>query len=549
MFDSHKASGIEAIKAFHHHSRGIQPIGPATTISSVPFVLTFIAVAVFAWRTLFPLLSGTVSTRPSHELRLRNPPFRLSRLPSLLWAWLRSVLDHAAAIAFSTTISLSAVLAELIFCEISDVLDPAARSTALEITISALLVSLVVVIPAIEIHTITSAAGWRSSGLKKGTKVIAWTLDIVGLVAWLAAFWWIGKAVLGRHPFDSDSFEGHGWSEGSLERIGIIGISLMASLAGFAAVSSLWQTFGVKNRKVTDTDIARKQNGLEATADLLATKECRLRSLERKIAESPKDTSFMSRVVGSIRGNADTTELATLRLEISGLETMSQSLSSSLSILKSRHTAQTQATTPTGRLLLVTSYAFSLYCLARILTTSLTTIRRYLQPSSRPITASTDPITTSLALLAKHWDPTLDRAAWSRQIAFLLSGLMLLASFNAVLQTVLLFSRFTPASARKVLTSAQSNFALLVAQISGTYVVSSALLLRSNLPKEMGSVIEGALGAPLDTAFVERWFEGWFLGAVVVTGVGIVVGRKVVGTGDWEDDLLGEGDVEVGKLS
>jgi hypothetical protein len=42
----------------------------------------------------------------------------------------------------------------------------------------------------------------------------------------------------------------HSLSEGCLERIGIIGISLMALLAGFAAVSSLWQTFAVKNRPV-----------------------------------------------------------------------------------------------------------------------------------------------------------------------------------------------------------------------------------------------------------------------------------------------------------
>ena len=44
----------------------------------------------------------------------------------------------------------------------------------------------------------------------------------------------------------------HSISEECLERIGIIGISLMASLAGFAAVSSLWQTFGVKYKPVCE---------------------------------------------------------------------------------------------------------------------------------------------------------------------------------------------------------------------------------------------------------------------------------------------------------
>lgn len=125
---------------------------------------------------------------------------------------------------------------------------------------------------------------------------------------------------------------------------------------------------------------------------------------------------------------------------------------------------------------------------------------------------------------------------------------MLLASFNAVLQTVLLFSRFAP---QKLLVAAKrGTFALLVAQICATYVVSSALLLRSNLPREMKSVIEGALGAPLDVGVCERMFEGWFLGSCGVTAVGVWVSRRVGSAGmEWDDefDLGGEVDLEGGK--
>ena len=113
------------------------------------------------------------------------------------------------------------------------------------------------------------------------------------------------------------------------------------------------------------------------------------------------------------------------------------------------------------------------------------------------------------------------------------------------------FSRFAPA---KVLVSARrGTFALLVAQICATYVVSSALLLRTNLPREMGSVIEGALGAPLDVGVCERMFEGWFLGSCGVTAVGVWVSRRLGSGGsagmEWDDefDFGGEGDVEGGK--
>lgn len=96
--------------------------------------------------------------------------------------------------------------------------------------------------------------------------------------------------------------------------------------------------------------------------------------------------------------------------------------------------------------------------------------------------------------------------------------------------------------------SARENMALLASQICATYVVSSALLLRSNLPREMGGLVTEALGAPLDVSFVERWFEGWFLGTCVVTAVGILVSRKIVGNNvDWDDEYDDDSAMEAGK--
>lgn len=92
----------------------------------------------------------------------------------------------------------------------------------------------------------------------------------------------------------------------------------------------------------------------------------------------------------------------------------------------------------------------------------------------------------------------------------------------------------------------QANLALIIAQISATYVISSALLLRSNLPREVGSVISEALGSPLEASFVDRWFESWFLFSVIVTSMVIFLGKKLGNEGeDWED-WDDYGDVEMG---
>ncbi|KAJ8119467.1 hypothetical protein O1611_g10608 [Lasiodiplodia mahajangana] len=320
-----------------------------------------------------------------------------------------------------------------------------------------------------------------------------------------------------------------------LERIGVIGISLMALLSGFASVSSPWHTFGNKasRRPVTDSDIARKQAGLDATNEMLLTKRHRLQTLQRKVADvsATEKPGLVSKLIGSIRGGGDVAEIRSLRLEISGLETMETNLASSLNALRSRHADSERASTPMGKLLLIPTYAFSIYCVYRILATTLTTFRRLYYPTAS--FSSADPINRFLGLLAKHWDPKLDQIAWARQISFLLSGVILAASANSVLQTFHLFAKWTPG----LLYQAQANLALLIGQISAIYVISAALLLRSNLPKEVSSAVGDALESALEPSFVDRWFEGWFLLASAATATGIWLGGKISEWGDDWDDI------------
>lgn len=508
-----------------------------TIISSLPFLVTFLFVAIAVSQKLFPLLSG-------HDRKTHNEGASLpggARTKASPSKGLQLSRRSLASIIFSTNIALSAVLAELIFCEIANTVNPATRTLALKLTLPSLLFLLIVVTPAFEIHSVVSRAGLDASGNHNGRRRLIWVLDICGLAMWLGGFWYLGRGLLGSYLHEESYVHDHTFSEGCLERIGIIGISLMASLAGFAAVSSLWQTFGVKYRPVTESDIARKLAGIQATNDMLLAKESRLRAVERKLSDNPQ-AGFMSRVVGSIRGNPDSQERNTLQLEIQGLETMRHTLQNSKSVLQNRRQSQLRSHTAHGRILSMFSFVFALYCAYRITATTVSTLRRFSSPNAS--FSNSDPINNFLALLAKHWDPTIDRVAWSRTISFLLSGVMLLLSFNSVLQTFFLFARVVPG----LLHQTKTNFALIISQIAATYVISSALLLRSNLPQEMKSKISDALGAPLEPAFTEKWFEGWFLIATTATAAGIWIGRRVKGS-EWDDDGEGDADVEMGKRS
>jgi hypothetical protein len=446
-------------------------------------------------------------------------------------------------LTFSSTIALSAVLTELLLCEISNSFNPTARSVALQITVASLLGLLVVAIPLLGIYSVVAKSGYKFRGDQKGRFRLAWVLELAGYTAFLVGFWAIG-AILPETSTISESIKSQGTLfQACLDRLGITGVSLMALLSGFASVSAIWQTFGPKARPVTETDITRKQAGLDATMDMIAEKQEKLSYLSRKVNDAPSQ-GFWGRTVGSFRGNADTQEKQILEMESSGLETMASSLESTLSIMRSRRAEQLRASTRAGRLSLAFSYIFSFYCMYRICTTTINICRRLFFKGQK--SSDTDPVTYTIALFARHVYPSLDQVSWAQQISFLLSGAMLLASFTAVTQTFHLFSRFMPG----VLHATKTNFALLISQISGMYVISSALMLRGMMPKEVGSVINTALGAGLlEPAWVQRWFDGFFMLAVVATTVGIFLGRQISGAAAWDDDVGWDGGVEVGKRS
>lgn len=216
--------------------------------SALPFIATFVIVAVAVSTRLFPLLSGHAH-KPQHDSA--HLPGYSPRERRVLFKRIRITARGLSSLAFATNIGLSAVLVELILCEISNTVNHATRTLALKITLPSLLFVLIFVTPALELHSVISRAGWRFTGGEKRQRRTAWVLEGLGLAGWLGAFWYLGRSVLGEYLHEESYVRDHSLSEGCLERIGIIGISLMASLAGFAAVSSLWQTFGAKHRPVS----------------------------------------------------------------------------------------------------------------------------------------------------------------------------------------------------------------------------------------------------------------------------------------------------------
>ncbi|KAL8668593.1 MAG: hypothetical protein Q9168_006782 [Polycauliona sp. 1 TL-2023] len=523
----------------------------AVFFSCLPFLATFLLVSTIVLKKIYPVLSAHASSS-SKSSSSSIPPSRLN-------------VQSINAITFSTTLALAAVLAELILCEISNTIDPYARRLAFQFTVSLLLLVLVIVIPSLQIQSVISAAGWEFTNKSKGGLRIAWALQSFTTAVWLVTFWWVGNQLLSRTSTASPATENEGQaqslSEACLSRVGILGISLLGLLSGFASVSAAWQNIFAKHRPVTESDVARKAAGLESTKDMLATKHSRLRALERKMSDVAQDSNFFQKAMGSIRGSTNHTEIRSLGVEIRGLEAMASSLSTSHNMLQTQLQQQNRNRTLTGRSALISSYLFSLFCIYRILTAFYSTLRRSVHSSQLPSTSPTTPsqdqlptsstssdlITTLLALIATHYNPHLDRDLYTRQLSFLLSGLILLASFNSVMQTFSLIARFLPSLLRAV----NQNLPLLVAQVCGMYTISAALMLRGRVPGQVvGEGLKEMGGGQSQSGWVDGWFDGWFLGGVGVTIVGIWLGRKIGGAGEWDDvDWYVNEDVEMGKRS
>jgi hypothetical protein len=537
------------------HEDGCLAIDPdATTLSSlftlVPFAGIFLFVNTIAVRHLFPRLNTAAERQDGedHYLPPHAPPaLRQAHAEHGSKSWAR----RGVAWTFGTTVGLAATLGALILAEILDVVEPRTTALALRMTVSTLLVLLVLVVPWLECRSIVSSMGWSLQRTARGkVPKVAYILHSLLFKGWLFVFWSVGS-VVPEVPVRTTPQQDENWAwldtvtRSTLERIGVIGISLMALLAGFAAVSSPWHTFSEvssrRKRPVTDSDVSRKETGLEATNEMLLTKRHQLQVLERRAVEQAQQPGgrggggFMSKMIGSIRGaSGDEAEMCTLRMEISGLETMEANLLSNLSSLRGRRAADERAATAAGRLLLVPSYMFSCYCLYRVIATLLTTLRRAYSPSAS--FASSDPINRFLGLIAKHWDPSLDQLAWARTISFALSGVILLASANSVVQTFHLFAKWCPG----LLRHAHANLALAVGQVAATYVISASLLMRSQLPAEVRTAVgRGVLRSSLSPSFVDSWFEGWFLLGSALTAMGICLGRTLSGP-RWGDDELDE---------
>ncbi|KAK6501895.1 hypothetical protein TWF481_009714 [Arthrobotrys musiformis] len=512
------------------------------TVSSVPFLITFLLISLLAFLRLFPYITNDQNaTRPTGLTpTLSLHPVIRTTSPS-------TVYRRLSAVVFAITLGTTGVLGELILCEIMDWGDLTARWLLFRCTTNILLVMLIIVAPLLEIYSfvhrrdentielLSPTASTKRMGVwRRKSKSVAMIL-MFGTWMWL--FYKLGDHLPlppideALFPHGNVSFEttAKGISDECLSRLGVIGVSLMALLSGFGAISAPWYCFARRQKPVTETDLRRAQGGLEATNVMLESKRQKLATIERKLnSKGSPDVNtgaggILTKMMSSLRGgNDDFKEASALQMEISGLVAMQNSLTNEVQNITTRLKDQSRSQTVLGRLYGIVQFAFAIYCIYRISSTSLLRFSAWSTAAhGGTVTFSQkDPIGNILAVIIKHYDPDLNREAWSRNIGFAFSGVIILGSLNSVLTTFNMVTKAAPS------VWGHAGLALAVSQVTAIYVMSAAVLLRSSLPRDMGSVLGTALGVMLDVRWVDGWFDSVFLVGSAVTLVCLIVVKR-----------------------
>ncbi|PIK48053.1 hypothetical protein BSL78_15088 [Apostichopus japonicus] len=254
-----------------------------------------------------------------------------------------------------------------------------------------------------------------------------------------------------------------------ISRVGVIGVTIIALLSGFGAVSCPYTYMAYFMRLVTDNDIQTHERKLMQVMDMILTKKKRIALAERdqlqRGSSSRSKAGFwgMFQGVGSSGSNGNVSQL---QQEVSGYEELSRHLFLELVDLNNTKERIEYSKTLKGKFFNIMGHIFSLYCLWKI---TICTVNIIFDRVGK-----TDPVTKGVAICVDWLGIEFD-------------------FFYAMSST-----------------KSSNIIVLCLAQIMGMYFVSSVLLMRMNVPPEYRTIITQVLG-DLQFNFYHRWFDVIFL--------------------------------------
>lgn len=400
---------------------------------------------------------------------------------------------------FSTIFMISCSMFSLVLFEVLDVLTNA-RWWAWKLNLVLVTLILILVLPYSFFYLMLRNHEW---GWEQ-----AWYLAGVPLVLYL----WVFYSITNSLPIAGQS--------GSMlvmgiSRLGVLGVTAMAITSGFGAVNCPRQTLHYFLRPVSDSDLEGLEKRVLKTLDMISAKKKLMLVTQhqatrtRHSSKEPdgqagwgaKLSGFMSSVARSGDDKALLNNIHKMKHEVSGMELMCSEMFEELHEARLAHMHLSFSTTVVGRVVNLSGYAFSAYCLYKMLMASINIIFNRV--------AQVDPVTRvlSIALVTIKGVQDMDVEPIVQTISFVLVGVLIATSIRGFLQIWLKIFHLQNAT----YSIHYSNMLVLfMAWMMGMYFVSSVLLMRMNLPLMYRKAITEVLG-DIQFKFYHQWFDFIFI--------------------------------------
>ncbi|GJP86028.1 hypothetical protein CLOP_g16097 [Closterium sp. NIES-67] len=440
----------------------------------------------------------------------------------------------AVEVLFAAVFALSCNLLQLVLFEILPVLGTSARLWNWRFDLSLLLALLIVVLPCYHSFLVLANTGMRRERAAAGA--------VVFLGVFLYLFWRMGISFPMPTP-DKGLFT----VAQTVSRVGVIGVTLMAVLSGYGAVNLPYTYLSLFIREIDEAEIGVLERRLRHGMEMLVGKKKRALlmrmqldrthpELMRELHGGPQGASVFRRFVGLLMRapREEERDEETMRLkgyppvlldmhateaEIKALEALTRSLFLDICNLREEKAAMAYSRTWKGHVKNIFGYIGSAYCIAKMYTSTRTIITKEVGMG--------DPVTRALGFILKFFHISLnvplvsqllfrECMAWhtcSQYVSLVFIGVLVTVSIRGFLTNLTKFLSAVSGGA----SGASSNAVLFLAEIMGTYFVSSILLIRNSLALQYRLLITEVLGGDIQFNFFYRWFDAIFVASSVIT--------------------------------
>lgn len=399
---------------------------------------------------------------------------------------------------FAATFAASSSMFELMLATVAGFLDPDVRAVAWKVDHWTLIWLAYVALPACFVWTSVRSICYGSHRLAFASAVLS-----------LPPFWY-AIYISGRLiHIDSVSFS----ADLLMARIGVLGVTVVATLSGFGAVNFPFQSMHSFLRPVTQQQVADVEQRLLRTMRLISARkrqELTLKQEESRLSAREEPLSIVGRVAQLVQrpllslealglnvrgGSATRKQLST---EIQALEAFSRELFVELDELIQARLCELKARTMLGRVMNVLGRCCSAICVYKILMSSINLLLR------RGSAQAEDPATRLLTILLLNLRVPVDVSYWAPMLSLIFVGYLAFANTRQFIQRLL-------AIFRMVSTSVTSNsLALLLSEVMAMYFAACVILTLRFVPKRDRADLLMMVGE-VDLSYVHLHFDYVFL--------------------------------------